>query len=293
LTEKADQLDTVDFASLALSVFSDKIEEIIPPDLPLQEDFERRILFLGEWNGQEDRFEFLNTPEQILKDGQFESLIFSQLKNGRSLLLDLSELDDARAAAIIYDAFYGLMLSDSFKNRVSDYGLDVGKLEIVIPESCDLFEIISFIGEVLLASILPLIEQKFLGPSKVFSKLYGILKEEVSFFIPLSNLFISKLTDEGIEKYDSLLNYDNHWGGLLGWYRLEYALRLVDPNFRFSFPEEVRKELDEIVMDKIIKVIWLHRAIEDLLNDKGNQTFKDVIEFHLEFYEVDVAFEEG
>jgi len=289
LTERADQLNIVDFASLALSVFSGKQEEIVLPDLPLEEDFERRILFLGEWNGESDPTELLGMPDEMFSDGQLESEIIKALIEGRSLLLDLSNLESPEVAAIIYDAFYGIMLSDSFKARVSDYGLRLGKLEVALPEDSGLLDGAAFVGDVLLASILPMIEAKFLGPSKIFSKLYGILKEETCFFIPLSNLFVSRLTPEGVEKYDSLLNYNNHWGGLMGWYRLEYSLRLVLPDFRFNFSEEVRTELDGIVIDKILKMMWLHRAIEDLLNDKGDTAFKDLLEFYLNFYEVDIS----
>jgi len=288
LTERADQLNKVDFASLALSVFSGKQEEIVLPDLPLQEDFERRVLFLGEWAGDEDVSEFLDVPEEILNDGRFESELLEAIGAGKSIWLNLSGLENSDVAAIIYDSFYGVVLSESFKSRSSEFGLGAGKLELFVQEDSFLFDFIEFTGEVLWATIMPMVEQKFLGPSKVFAKLYGILKEELSFFLPVSNVFLSKVKEGEIEKYDSFLNYDNHWGGLLGWYRLEYAIRLVNPEFRLNFPEEVRKELDEIVLDKILKLKWLHRAIEDLLNDKGNTTFQDMIQFYLDFYEMEI-----
>ena len=288
LTERADQLNKVDFASLALSVFSGKQEEIVLPDLPSQEDFERRVLFLGEWTGDDTVSQLLDVPEEILKDGQFERDLLEGLTTGKSIWLDLSGVENLEIAAIIYDAFYGVMLSESFKSKTSEFGLSLGKLELLIPEDTFLFDFVEFIGEVLWATIMPMVEQKFLGPSKVFAKLYGILQTELSFFLPVSNVFVSKIMEGEIGKYDSFLNYDNHWGGLLGWYRLEYAIRLVSPEFRFNFPEEVRKELDEIVIDKILKLKWLHRAIEDLLNDKGNTTFKDMIDFYLDFYEMEI-----
>lgn len=275
----------IDFAKVAELIFSHREKEITIPNIPLIEYTNPEALFFGQWTGEEwfSDEDTLEPDYEELWDAQFANTLYDALRHGVTCVVNVGDTSPSILLLMAYDALYGVMLQDDAKKPRLERSLNVGKLEFLTDEH-DTAILMDFMGSGVIKFLSPILQQKFMHGTSLYAKLYGIVETEVSFFLPVSNIFLTNFTEKEIERYDSFCNYDTHWGGLLGWYRLECIMRMLIPGFELSFQEQDRKELEAIVEDKLLKLRVLYEAVENILTRQGAQFFEQTLSFYESIY---------
>lgn len=275
----------IDFAKVAELIFSHRENEIQIPILPLIEYTPPEVLFFGQWTGEEwfEDKDMVEPEYEDLWSADLANGLYDALRGGSTCVVNVMDTSPSLLLLMAYDALYGVMLQDDAKRSRPERAFNIGKFEILTDDH-DAGLLTNFIGTGIMKTLEPILKQRFMHGTKLYARLYAILDSEVSFFLPLSNIFLTNLTEKEIERYESFCNYDTHWGGLLGWYRLECIMRMLNPEFQFSFQEQDRKELEAIVEDKLLKFRTLYETVENILTKQGAQFFEQTLSFYENIY---------
>jgi hypothetical protein len=276
----------IDFAKMAELIFSHREKELQIPDLPHTSYIHPGVLFFGQWTGQQwfSDDELLEPSSEQFCDGEFQTSLYEALEQGLTCAVDLVDCAPSIYQLMACDALYGIMLQHDAALERPERAFNVGKLELLVGEFHESATLTEFIGHGIIKTLAPIMGERFMQTNSVYAKLYAIVETELSFFLPISNAFLTRVCEEDIHKYDSFCNYDTHWGGLLGWYRLECIMRCLNPDFELSFSQEDRKALEDIVQDKLMKFRCLYDIVENILSRSGKETFEQTLAFYENIY---------
>jgi hypothetical protein len=275
----------IDFQRVAELIFSHRENEITIPLLPIVNYNHPEVLFFGQWAGEDNHTEdsILGPSLQDLFGPDFQTALYDSLKQGLASFIDLRDENPSVHQIMAQDALYGVMLQHDAALERPERAFNVGKLEFILAENHAVATMTDFIGTGLIHNLAPMMKQRFLHGSPLYAKMLCVLEQELLFFLPCPNIFLS-LVGQEVEKYDSFCNFDTHWGGLLGWYRLECIMRKSIPDFAFQFSQEQREELEEVVEDKLLKIEWLYEVVEQILSRSGQEQFQALIDFYRSIY---------
>jgi hypothetical protein len=276
----------IDFATLARLIFSRQEKQIEIPNIPTTSYIHPDVLFFGQWTGQEwfSDDEMVEPNDEEFCSPEFQELLYTTLERGQTCAVEVVSADVSSYALMACDALYGIMLQDDAAKERPQKAFNVGKLELLVHEQHHVAVLTDFMGHGIIKTLSPILQQRFMQGNPLYAKLYAIVETELSFFLPISNAFLTRVCEEDIHKYDSFCNYDTHWGGLLGWYRLECIMRKLNPDFEFSFSEQDRKALEDIVQDKLMKFRCLYDIVENILSPSGRDLFENALEFYEDIY---------
>lgn len=265
--------DLIDLSDVSLSSFSSP-----------------SVLFFGDWTG--DTSEALEADILHENYNIYDFLIgtFGMLVEGAEQVVQV-DCDVSLEFIMLLDALYGVLCQIDAECDRPERALNVGKLELVLDRGRlqQIEEWNSLIGEGLIATMTPICRSMVRDGVSLLYKAVDILKKDVPFFILCPNLFLSITDGEQVDVYDSFINHDTGWSGLMAWYRMEQCMKKFFPSFSLNIAEGDREQLEDVVKQKLESFIWLKNFVDNLLNDTGRRQYEELIEFYKKLYDLAVT----